>query len=70
MKRRLIVVAIVAGFCGSIIWFIAHPPCRFTPNAQHCDDGDLSTAIGAIVFVVVLVAGLIYATRWMKDRDR
>jgi len=70
MKHRLIVGAIVAGFCGSVIWFIAHPPCHFMPNAQHCDDGDVRTAIGAIVFVVVLVAGLFYATRWMKDRDR
>jgi hypothetical protein len=69
MKHRLIVVAIVAGFCGSVIWFFVNPPCRFVPNAEHCDDGDVQTAIGAIVLVVVLVAGLIYASRWLKDGD-
>jgi membrane protein DedA with SNARE-associated domain len=70
MKHWLILAAIVAGFCGSVIWFIANPPCRFAPNAQHCDDGDLQTAIVAIIFVAVCAAGLIYATRWLKDRDR
>lgn len=68
MKRRLIGVAIVAGFGGSVIWLIDHPPCRYVPKAEHCND--LETAIGAIVLVAVLVVGLFYATHWLKDRDR
>ncbi len=68
MTHWLISVAILAGFAGSVMWLIDHPPCRYVPKAQHCND--LETAIGAIVLLAVLVAGAFCATSWLKHRDR